>query len=107
MQVPYEYINRQIVAHGTNNHVFNFVSNYDCTGETITVDVFSKGINKIKTIATGVNGGKRYKSITVTGDFSNIDRGSDYTIKVISTSPSDADGNTTKKTVTKGNLIIK
>jgi hypothetical protein len=105
MQVPYEYINRQIVAHGTTNHDFSFVPNYDCSGETLTLDVFEKGVNKIKTIATGVNGGKRYKSIRVTGNFSNISRGSDYTIKV--TSLSQVAGNTFYKTVAKGNLIIK
>lgn len=107
MQIPYEYIDRQIVAHGTTDHVFRFVPNFDCSGETLSLDVFNHGVGKIKTIATGVNGGKRFKSISVTGNFSNIDRGGEYTIKVISTSPADADGNTFKKTVAKGNLIIK
>ncbi len=107
MQVPYEYIKKQIVGSGTTNHVFNFALNYDCTGQTLSVDVFQKGINKIKTVASGISGEKRYKPVVVTGNFSGINAGSDYVIKVIS-STTDANGNVTgKKTVTKGNLIIK
>ena len=41
-----KYIKKQVVTSGDSSHVFNFVPNYDCTGETLNVDVFKKGINK-------------------------------------------------------------
>ena len=100
MQVPYEYIEKQVVTSGDSSHVFNFVPNYDCTGETLNVDVFKKGINKIKTVASGISGGKRYNPIVVTGDFSGISAESDYTLKVVAANGS------LKKTVAKGSLII-
>ena len=107
MQVPYEYIEKQVVTSGDSSHVFNFVSNYDCTGDTLNIDVFKKGINKIKTVASGISGDKRYTPIVVTGNFSGINKGSDFILKVIS-STTDSDGNITgKKTVAKGSLIIK